>query len=268
LRYLNSHVHCVKFKLEDHNDVPLLLNKGDWIFSLDFKSGYYHLSISSYFHKFFGFFWKGKYYYFVVLPFGLNIAPHVFTEMIKQVLRFWRCKGIRVIGYFDDLLFFAHSFEAAKALMKMVVEDLKCLGWVIAWEKSMRVPAQKAVSLGLEIDSVRELFVVPKNKVLSLLDAIKTVLSKHFTHSLVVCDLARVTGRLASMSRAVPFVRWHMIAIHQCINAILYDRVERGPDMYMRTLWRWDWHLSLSCDAVSELSWWSHNIRQVNGASI
>jgi hypothetical protein len=185
----------------------------------------------------------------------------MFTEVVKQVLRFWQCMGIRVIGYFDDLLFFAHSFEAAKALMKMMVEDLEHLRWVIAWKKSMRVPAQKAVSLGLEIDLVRGLFVVPKDKVLSLLDAIETVLSKHFTHSLVVHDLSRVTDRLAFMSRVVLFVRWHMIAIHQCMNAILYDGVERGLDMYICTLWCWDWHLSLSCDTVSELSWWSHNIR-------
>jgi hypothetical protein len=58
LRYHNSHVCCVKFKLKGHNDVSLLLNKGDWMFSLDFKSGYYHLSISSYFASFLGFFGK------------------------------------------------------------------------------------------------------------------------------------------------------------------------------------------------------------------
>lgn len=163
LRYLNTHVRCEKFKLEGHNDVPFLLNRNDWMFSLDFKSGYYHVSLHPNTKPFFGFYWKGKYYYFVVLPFGLNIAPHVFTEVVKQVLRFWRQQGIRVIGYFDDLLFFASSFEAAKKLMEKVVMDLEKLGWVIAWEKSMRVPAQKAVSLGLEIDSVKGLIIFNLN---------------------------------------------------------------------------------------------------------
>lgn len=70
------------------------------------------------------------------------------------------------------------------------------------------------------------------------------------------------------MSRAVPYVRWHMIDIHQCMNAILYDGVEPGPDMFLRTLWHWDWHLSLSPAAIAELMWWSTNIRRVNGAPI
>ena len=52
--------------------------------------------------------------------------------MVKQVLRYWRAAGIRVMAYIDDLIFFATSYEEVVELMARVVCDLEVLGWVIA----------------------------------------------------------------------------------------------------------------------------------------
>lgn len=268
MRFVNSYVRVPKFKLEGHPDVPLLLKKDDWMFTLDFKSGYFHVEIKKEFWKYFGFSWKGKYYYFMVLPFGLNLAPYIFTVVVKQVLKFWRADGVRVMGYFDDLLFIASSWPEAMALFRRVVADLDRLGWVIAWDKSMRHPAQKAMSLDLEIDSVVGKFFVPEQKMLALLAAVEDVLEKDRKRTLIVRDIARVTGRIVSLSRTIFQARWGTVELYRCMAAVLFCDEDDEWDFKFAASWRWNCKISLSCGATEELVWWKNNARLVNGKDI
>jgi hypothetical protein len=47
------------------------------------------------------------------------------------MLKYWRRCGIRVVGYIDDLIFFAGSYEKAVKLWKKVVGEVEALGWQI-----------------------------------------------------------------------------------------------------------------------------------------
>ena len=46
--------------------------------------------------------WKGKFYCFRSLPFGLSTAPHLFNKMVRVMVRYWRALGIRCMMFFDD----------------------------------------------------------------------------------------------------------------------------------------------------------------------
>ena len=45
LRHINPHLHKFKFKCEDVDTAVLLLNPGDFLFTLDIKSAYHHVEI-------------------------------------------------------------------------------------------------------------------------------------------------------------------------------------------------------------------------------
>ena len=72
----------------------LLLEKGDYLFSFDLRSGYHHVETADIHHKYLGFAWNKKFYTFMVLPFGLASACYIFTKLLRLLVRYWRAKGL------------------------------------------------------------------------------------------------------------------------------------------------------------------------------
>ena len=56
LRHINRHLFKNKFKCEDVSVAKEVLRPGDFMFSFDLKSGYYHIDISPEHRKFLAFF--------------------------------------------------------------------------------------------------------------------------------------------------------------------------------------------------------------------
>ena len=52
----------------------LLLERNDYLFSFDLKSGYHHVDVAEAHQRFLGIECGGAYYMFTVLPFGLSTA--------------------------------------------------------------------------------------------------------------------------------------------------------------------------------------------------
>jgi hypothetical protein len=78
MRYVNEHLVKKKFKFEGLKDLADLAEKGDHAFSFDLTSGYYHVELHPRTRTYTGFEWKGSYYFYNCLPFGLATAPWVF----------------------------------------------------------------------------------------------------------------------------------------------------------------------------------------------
>ncbi len=57
------------------------------------------------------FVWKDQTYQFSALPFGLNTAPSLFTEVMKTVARVAHKQGVHVHMYQDDWLINEDSLE-------------------------------------------------------------------------------------------------------------------------------------------------------------
>ena len=58
-----------------------------------------------------GFSWKGSFYCFTVLPFGLLSAPFIFTKCLKAMVKFWRQNAIDIVLYLDDGLGMSSSVD-------------------------------------------------------------------------------------------------------------------------------------------------------------
>ena len=60
-------------------------------------------------YQYLGFEWKGRYYHYTVLPFGISTAPYIFTKVMKTTVGYMRSLGYLFIQYLDDLPFAAPS---------------------------------------------------------------------------------------------------------------------------------------------------------------
>ena len=74
------------FRMEDGRTVNLLLSQGDFLARLDLESAYFTVPVSSRSSQYLRFLFQGQLWEFVCLPFGLNIAPFVFTKVLKPFL--------------------------------------------------------------------------------------------------------------------------------------------------------------------------------------
>lgn len=79
-------------------------------------------------------------------------------------MAFLRRRGIRIIIYLDDILILNGSTEGLLADLKLVVELLQTLGFIINQEKSISTPSQVIEYLGLVVSSIDLSFALPTSK--------------------------------------------------------------------------------------------------------
>ena len=97
-------MHIPTFKLSIIKQVWLLIQQGDYTFSIDLKHAYLHIPISKCHHHLLWFVWQHKPYRWKVLPVGLATAPGVFTLLTKPILFLCCHKRLCVIIYLDYTL--------------------------------------------------------------------------------------------------------------------------------------------------------------------
>ena len=115
------------------------------------------------------------------MPFGLNIAPRIFTKVIAHVVKLMAQAGIWCLPYLDDLLIIAATKEECIAKTKLAVEILKSLGWILNMEKSRLSPAQKFIWLGVYFDLSEHSARTPQETLDSFQDLLTQLVSAHST---------------------------------------------------------------------------------------
>ncbi|MGL5566210.1 MAG: reverse transcriptase domain-containing protein [Plesiomonas sp.] len=111
LRQLNKHLRCYRFKMLTVRHLLSSLHPREWFTSVDLTDAYFHVTIHPGHRKFLRFSFEGTAYEFRVLPFGLSLAPRIFTKCAEAALEPLRLQGMRVFAYLDDLLLAADSRE-------------------------------------------------------------------------------------------------------------------------------------------------------------
>ena len=101
-RHINPHLCKFKQKYEDATTARQVFNRGDFIFSYDLKSAYNHLKIVHADRTYLGFQWENQYYVYNVLPFGLATIGYVFSKVMREIFKYWRGQGLKIIMYLDD----------------------------------------------------------------------------------------------------------------------------------------------------------------------
>eukprot|EP00736_Rhodelphis_marinus_P008530 Rmarinus@m.5306 len=141
LRRLNQRIKCRKFKMESMNDALQLLERGDYMTSVDVSDAFLHVPVHMDFRKYLRFIWRGKAWQFRAMPFGLNIAPREFTKLMRPVVR--------------------HLREGSRESTRILIHTLRDLGFEINLPKSSLTPSRVAEFLGFTINSITKTISVP-----------------------------------------------------------------------------------------------------------
>ena len=120
---------------------------------------------------------------------------------MREVLKFWRAKGYKIVIYLDDGMGGAATLHAAKYMSSEVKKDLENLGFLIAADKSHWEPVQELVWLGFIWDMTSNNIMVTLPRVEKLKGCIKNVLEGYDSGYIwfEVRTIASVVGQIISM---------------------------------------------------------------------
>ena len=85
--------------------------------------------LPDYIQKFRRFIWKDIVYQPQALPFGLNVAPRVFTKLLKLVAAFLRKQGIRFVLYRNDMLTIGSKYQETALFTQVAIDLLTALSF-------------------------------------------------------------------------------------------------------------------------------------------
>jgi hypothetical protein len=130
-----------------------------WSTSLDLTDAYFHCPISVAFRKYLRFVWDNKVFQFRAFPFGLAIAPLVFTKIFQIVSAHLHTLSNQNHSYLDDSLVKELNPDILLSHTQTVLDLLLEMGFLISWKKSEVIPSQDFVfSTDLCVSSRGEIF--------------------------------------------------------------------------------------------------------------
>ena len=216
LSILNSYIRCERFKMLTLREVKLLMPKGYWTISIDLKDGFWHVPVTPGKRPFLGFRWRNENWQFRAMPFGLNVAPRIFTKIIAHVVKVMAEAGIWCLPYLDDLLIIASTQEECQQKADQAVEILQSLGFLLNWKKSRLSPAQRFVWLGVQFDLTTHTAMTPKEKMDSFQQLLKQVLVAEVSS---VREIMQLQGVANWVGQHDPIVRLMLSRTRRIIKA-------------------------------------------------
>lgn len=245
LKDLNKFIDTAHFKLEDLRTAIKLLSNNYYMCCVDLKDAYYAISVDKNHRKYLRFQYNSKLYEYSVLPMGLNVAPYVFTKLMKPVMQHLRGQGYLSVIYLDDALLLAESYTKCKQNMTDTIALFESLGFIVNYDKSQLMPQRTCKFLGFILNSKNLTIALPENKRL----LIKSELLKF--KKLKVCTVrsfARMIGLLCSACPAITYGWAHT----KLFERVKYLKLKGNEDYEQRVVI--PKHLQV------DFKWWIDNI--------
>ena len=240
LSTLNTSILCPTFRMTTLQEVRALLPENAFTTSIDMKDAYWHVPVHPYFRKFLGFAIGGTKYRFRAMPFGLNVAPRIFTKICRPILKELRQRGINLVVYLDDWLIWGRTEKECQEATDIVLEVLMRRGFLINWGKSRLVPSRQFQWLGVFWNTASATLSLPLDKVTSLTRDLLGFLSRTF---ITRRQLEQILGKLQFASLVDPVGK----ALLKGLNSFLRSKARKGardslypfPLPLRRSLRRW-----------------------------
>ncbi len=234
LRRLKFSLYKGKFKMLTIKTIMSQVQEGDWFVTIDLKDAYFHIQVVQRHRRFLRFAFGGKAYQYKVLPFGLALAPRTFTKCTDAALAPLRLQGIRVLNYLDDRLILAHSRELVSRHRDIVLGHIHSLGLRMNAKKSVLLPSQRTVFLGVRLDSVQMQARLAPARIPDLTACLARF---KLGHHVSVGTCRRLLGLMAAASPVLPLGLLHMrpflwwmkeLRLHPTVPATRLIRVSRS----------------------------------------
>lgn len=250
LKKLNEYISTEHFKLEDIRTAAKLISKNCYMASIDLKEAYLSVPIGENSRRFLRFKFDDTLYEFNALPYGLCLAPFVFTKLLKPVCTYLRNQNIILTSYLDDSLYFNRSNIACKRDINVACKLLTDLGFVINFEKSNCRPSQSCKYLGFILNSKNLSLSVPIEKQKRTQEFIQTIKKKT---SCKIRIFSQLLGTLNSISSAVPYGLVYTKLLEREKYLALLQSHENFEEI-----------MPISEVTISELKWWCNNLNKPN----
>jgi hypothetical protein len=147
LSILNTYLVTPHFKMETNRSIRASILPGVWSTSLDLADAYFHCPISAAFRKYLRFVWDNNVFQFRALPFGLAIAPLVFTKIVQVVSAHLHTLSVQIHSYLDDSLIKELNLDILLSHTQTALDLFLELGFLISWKKSEVIPSHDFVFL-------------------------------------------------------------------------------------------------------------------------
>jgi len=219
-RFLNNWMRDQPFSLDKLVDVTRYAYKVTFLTKCDDKSGYDHTLLTEGSRKLFGMEWGGWWLVNATLLFGWKESAFIDHSMGLAASSFIRDLGIPCSLYIDDRLngeLVSHdgrwsvppierdrdfSFEAARAAIYIVCYFLVDLGYFLGLAKSALQPSTRIIYLGLVVDTSKQAFFLPQDKVVKFVKLRGAILASKKV--VQVKTRQHFQGKCISLSLAVP----------------------------------------------------------------
>ena len=197
LSILNSYLSVPHFKMETNRSIRACILPGMLTTKLNLSDAYFHIPISLASRKFLRFVWN-KVNQFLAVPFGLAVAPQVFTRVFQTVIAHLHTLSVQAHSYLDDSLLKEFDSKILSRHTCLFIRLLLDLGFLISWEKSQILPSQDFLFLGEHYRTELGLICPPEEKVQSLCQKILIFSNSHGSTILSTTGLSEFSGRCGS----------------------------------------------------------------------
>lgn len=209
-RCLNPRMAQLGFHMVDNEKHFRTFKKGTWMCKLDLKNGYLHIPLHPDVQGYTSFQWKGAFYCYKYMPFGIGLAPLVFQTIMNGILEPLSKDGIICCSYLDDVWIQGNSYQECKEATDKVCAHLLQSNFTINWKKSITTPSQTMEYLGVIYDSVNGQLRLTSNKA----KAYRTIIEKLIEHPYLKL-FQKVAGFLCSTLVVIPQGKSHLSEIYQ-----------------------------------------------------
>ena len=149
LSRLNQYVFAPPFTLDNHMVLARLLMPPAFLATLDISEAYIHIPMRPNLYRYLAFSYLGQLYFFHALPFGLNVASYIFTQVLAWPLHCLGSRGISLLAYLDDIVVWHRDRDTLLAQVQQVMVFLQDMGFRLNLAKSQPYPSPSAVLLGV-----------------------------------------------------------------------------------------------------------------------
>lgn len=254
LSILNTYLVVPHFKMETNRSIRASLLQGMYTTSLDLTDAYFHCPIAPSYRKYLRFMWQDKVFQFKALPFGLSIAPLVFTKLFQAAIAHLHSQSIQIHAYLDDSLLKEFDPVVLLSHTRIVLDLFLRLGYLVSWKKSELVPSQDFIFLGEHFRTDLGLVFPPEEKFLSLVSLIQNYLDRT---SVTVRQFSRLLGLINSLADVVPLGRLFL----------------RPLQFYLLERWTpasqdWEALIPIEESLFPHLLWWTKRDNVLLGSSL
>lgn len=249
-RVPNDYIDPRRFKYESLTELAAQLRPGDELIKWDVRDAYHHLLLREEDRKYFAIQVLGRTFQSLTMPFGLRVAPYLWTKVCRPVVQRLRALGLRDIVYVDDFGGAPPSRRSRPAIKadarrgSLEVQRLfSLLGLQLhptkgRWEGTMELPLLDHV-----VDTHRQLFLLMPERTTKVKAMAGRILAEaaHHRRWTRKALLRSFCGAAVSTLLSVPNARFKLRSLY---DALVDHKDESGR------------RVRLGRQATTDLRWW------------